>query len=312
MYSGKNYRLNIKLSEFTSFKIGGFADIYMRPESQEELQEALFYTKENRIYTILFGGGTNILLPDDGIRGAVIHTVGMKNITVHSGIKGIEIEAQAGCEVADLLDFCADEGFEGLEAFGGLPGTVGGAVFMNARCYDCSIADVVQSVSFLQDDYREIKRYDCIKADWDYKQSPFQPRGTNHGIVDAKRKIILSARFAVRKGDSSRIRQRIRQFIDDRTQKGHFTLPSAGSTFKNNRIFGKPSGKIIDEAGLQGMQIGGAQIAPWHGNFIVNTGSATAADVKTLIAAVQKTVKEKTGFRLEPEVIVIEAASKPL
>ena len=298
-------RKKVKLDVFTSFKIGGYADIYSEPSSPEELVDALAYIRQTQLHAILLGGGSNVLIPDEGIRGAVIHTHNMNRIKLLQNGAEPHIEAEAGVSMRELTEFCAEQGLTGLEDFAGLPGTVGGAVFMNARCYEKSIADVLISVSVMHFSEKQyiIEEYGFRQEDWAYKQSPFQPPDKRYTAIGDERKIIVSATFKTAPGNKAAIRTKMDTRIADRTEKGHFRLPSAGSVFKNNRAFGKPSGKLIEEAGLRGLRIGGAQVAPWHGNFIVNTGSATAHDVMELVKTIQTQVKAQTGFELEPEMI---------
>ena len=298
-------RKKVKLDVFTSFKIGGYADIYSEPSSPEELADALAYIRQTQLHAILLGGGSNVLIPDEGIRGAVIHTHNMNRIKLLQNGAEPHIEAEAGVSMRELTEFCDEQGLTGLEDFAGLPGTVGGAVFMNARCYEKSIADVLISVSVMHFSEKQyiIEEYGFRQEAWAYKQSPFQPPDKRYTAIGDERKIIVSATFKTAPGNKAAIRTKMDTRIADRTEKGHFRLPSAGSVFKNNRAFGKPSGKLIEEAGLRGLRIGGAQIAPWHGNFIVNTGSATAHDVMELVKTIQTQVKAQTGFELEPEMI---------
>lgn len=296
---------NVKLSPFTSFKIGGNADIYIKPSSPEELAAALMFIQAEHIPAILLGGGSNLLISDDGIRGAVIHTCRLNKILLVESAGKLFVQAEAGALMQDLTEFCAEHGLTGLEDFAGLPGTVGGAVFMNARCYEKSISDMLVSVSalcFSEKGYT-IKEYEYRQDEWGYKRSPFQPQDKRYAELSGNRQVIMSAMFRVEQGDAILIRKIMESRIADRTTKGHFKLPSAGSVFKNNHAFGKPSGQLIDEAGLRGLRIGDAQVAPWHGNFIVNTGSATAREIVELIKTIQKQVKDKTGFELEPEII---------
>ena len=295
----------VKLSSFTSFKIGGDADIYIMPSSLEELKATLAFIQEERIPAILLGGGTNLLIPDDGIRGAVLHTCRLNKIRLTKSAGETVVQAEAGSLMQDLTAFCAEQGLTGLEDFAGLPGTVGGAVFMNARCYEKSISDVLISASVLYFSGKgcTMEEYGYRQKDWGYKRSPFQPQNKRYAELSGNRPVIVSAAFRTVQGDKMLIRKTMENRIADRTAKGHFKFPSAGSVFKNNHAFGKPSGRLIDEAGLRGLQIGGAQVAPWHGNFIVNTGSATAREVMKLIKTIQKRVKDNTGFELEPEII---------
>ena len=295
----------VKLDVFTSFKIGGDADIYSMPSSLEELEAALAFVKTNRIPAILLGGGTNMLIPDEGIRGAVLHTRGLHAIRLLYTGGAPLVEAEAGVLIEELTNFCVEHGLAGLEDFAGLPGTVGGAVFMNARCYERSISDVLNSVAVLYFSEKGgiIAEHEYRQEEWAYKRSPFQPQNKRFAAFDGNRPLIVSARFKAEPGNKAAIRSKMEERIADRTAKGHFRFPSAGSVFKNNRAFGKPAGKLIDEAGLRGLRRGGAQVAPWHGNFIVNTGSATAKEVMELIEIIQNRVKEQTGFELEPEII---------
>ena len=199
----------------------------------------------------------------------------------------------AGCTFEKITDFCIKNEISGLENFAGLPGTTGGATFMNARCYEVSISDVLSSVKYIDlSDFTE-KTYSVDLSEWDYKKSPFQSGD----------KIITQVNFNVKKGISKEIEEKSLSFIKDRENKGHFKFPSAGSVFKNNRNFGKPSGKIIDEVGLRGFSVGQAQVAPWHGNFIINNGNATASDVRNLVEIIQEKVLKETGFMLECEII---------
>lgn len=246
-----------------------------------------------------------MLISDDGIRGAVLHTCRLNKIRLIESTEETLVQAEAGALMQNLTEFCAEHGLTGLENFAGLPGTVGGAVFMNARCYENSISDVLISASVLYFSEKgcTIEEYDYRQEDWGYKRSPFQPQNKRYAELSGNRPVIVSATFRTAPADTAGIHKTMESRIADRTAKGHFKLPSAGSVFKNNHAFGKPSGQLIDEAGLRGLHIGGAQVAPWHGNFIVNTGSATAREVMELIGTIQQQVKDKTGFELEPEII---------
>lgn len=198
--------------------------------------------------------------------------------------------------MSSVVDFCTEHVLSGLEVFAGIPGTAGGALYMNTRCFNVSVSDVLVSAEYLDPDSLEQIPYRFSAADWEYKKSPFQSTG----------RIITKAVFkATQLPETAKdgIETKCRSYISERVNKGHFRYPSAGSVFRNNRTFGKPSGEIIDEAGLCGYRIGGAQVAPWHGNFIINSGNATETDIRTLVDYIINTVKEKTGFTLQPEII---------
>ena len=205
--------------------------------------------------------------------------------------------------MASLVKFCTENTISGLEQFAGLPGSVGGAVYMNARCFDKSISDVLFSVSTMEID-RTAKKITLNQelfdpSVWAYKKSPYQ--GGDRFITTAT--FLLTQKNA---SELPQIQAECKKYIAERVNKGHFKFPSAGSVFKNNRDFGKPSGQIIDEAGLRGTAIGGAKVADFHGNFIINTGDAKASEIKQLVQLVQAKVREKYGFYLETEIIFVE------
>lgn len=292
-------------AELTSYKIGGPADAVFYPVNEKNLKDALIFFSKNNISASLIGGGTNILVSDKGFRGVLINLKNLSKIEIIDESEGkIFVKAGAGVLTDELTKWAAEHSLLGMECFGGLPGSVGGAVFMNARCYDVSISDRLKSVEYIlaADAQTEFAEYEYKASDWDYKVSPFQQNPVSTEIT-AGRKIVLSAVFTLTHGVREEIAAKTEEKIQDRISKGHFTAPSAGSTFKNNRAFGRPSGKLIEDAGLKGLCEGGAQVAPWHGNFVINKNTASALDVKNLIEKIQKTVKDKSGFLLEPEVI---------
>ena len=292
--------LNEKMAPHTTFRVGGPAPLFIEPADTSSLITALSVFREQRIPYFILGGGSNIVVSDAGFDGAVVSMNSLKEI-VRSDMgcvpvleDSVFLKCGAGLSVASLVNYCTGNHFTGMEPFAGLPGTIGGAVYMNARCFDLSISDVFASAEYIDTGTLEIRKYVFNKDDWDYKKSPFQTGG----------KIIVAAVLkCVKAEESAAIAVRCAHFIEERRAKGHFKYPSAGSVFKNNHAFGKPSGVIIDEAGLKGKQIGGAQIAPWHGNFIININNASESDIRALVDYTISTVKEKTGFILEPEII---------
>lgn len=287
---------NQELSSFTSFKIGGCTPLFIQPASINDLIAILNAFNDQKTDFFVLGGGSNLVIADEGIPVPVISTGSFDHISSLVRDDGaILLSCGSGLSVERIIQYCIDTELSGLENFAGLPGSVGGAVYMNARCYEKSVSDSVYAVRYVENvngRYREYS-YTYCAHDWDYKKSPFQHT----------KKIITGVDLIVTKGEKESITEKCRVCIDDRKEKGHFRYPSAGSVFKNNRDFGKPSGKIIDEAGLKGLRIGGTQIAPWHGNFIVNVDQGKASEVKELVTVVQNTVFEKFGFFLEPEII---------
>lgn len=211
------------------------------------------------------------------------------------------IVCEAGAGTNALVNFACGNEIAGLEEFAGLPGTVGGAVYMNARCFEKEISEVARKISWIEwDGEKSVRREKFFsKENWGYKKSPFT--GTQ--------KIVTRVEFALPQSqkkiasENSELEKRAREFVALRKQKGHFEFPCAGSVFKNNRAFGEPSGKIIESLGLKGTQIGGAQIAPFHANIIINTGGAKCSDVRALVELVKREAKSRLGFDLEEEII---------
>jgi UDP-N-acetylmuramate dehydrogenase len=201
----------------------------------------------------------------------------------------------SGTSLDAAAESAAARGLGGLEFLAGMPGSIGGAVWMNARAYEREIADALSYVEVLDFSAAEVCRLviPAVKAEFGYKKSPFQKRD----------QFILSAGFSLHARNEREIRLEMEEHRRDREAKGHYRYPSAGSAFKNNRDFGKATGKIIDELGLKGQRIGGAQIAPYHGNIIINTGGASAADIRALMEQTAAKVREAAGFDLEPEIL---------
>jgi UDP-N-acetylmuramate dehydrogenase len=291
------FRFNEPLADHTTFKVGGPADLWIRPEGAgfpayaAALLEA---AGKGGIPVFILGGGANLVVSDRGIRGIVLDTTGYAGVEDESeGVSEGEglLRFRAGTTVDRALEEAAARSCSGLEFLAGMPGSIGGALWMNARCYDREIADVITGVRLLEGG--RILTMTQDKKDYGYKKSPFQGRSL----------VILGGVFSVTKKDPAFIREEMESRRKDREKKGHYRFPSAGSAFKNNREFGKPTGKIIDELGLRGLSRGDAQIAPWHGNLIINRGRARAGDIRALLDEVQERVHTALGFTLEPEII---------
>ncbi len=283
----------------TTFKVGGPAALFLEPDTSESLLYALRFCDEAGCTPFILGGGSNLVVSDEGIHSVVISLSRMRNIEIVEDC-GYYLRCGGGTPINEITAFCAKNGFTGMETFAGLPGSIGGAVFMNARCYEVQISDVLKSAEYLpvmSNVPENPSVYQLNPQDWDYKRSPFAER-----LAPA---VITAATIAVQKGDCAAITAACDKYRRDRIEKGHFRYPSAGSVFKNNHAYGKPSGRIIDECGLKGLSAGGAQIAPWHGNFIINTGAATASDIRNLVHLVQQKVYDQTGFELEPEILFV-------
>ncbi|MCL1958115.1 MAG: UDP-N-acetylmuramate dehydrogenase [Spirochaetes bacterium] len=288
------------MKDHITFKVGGPADCWLSPKGEGFTlfcKNILNTCEAEEIPVFILGGGANIVVSDKGIRGIALDMSGWKG-ELYS--KKSELIFRSGTSVDKAVDTACAESLCGLEFLAGMPGTIGGAVYMNARCYDSEIADVLNWVEIIGRAQKTkgeyvIKRVERETADFAYKQSPFQK-------MDC---VILRASFKIKTGDKEKILNDIYKYREDREKKGHYRFPCAGSVFKNNRDFGKPAGQIIDELGLKGYKKGGAQIAPFHGNIIINTDNACAADIRALVDEVALKVKEQTGFILEPEILFV-------
>ena len=338
------YKKDFPLAQKSTFKIGSTTDLFIRPESPEQFQSVVAASKAADEKFFILGGGSNIVFPDQPYQGIIISTEKLNNILMtddeiqpapgdflaqgNSLAQGDSpspvdcppqknnlalVTCQAGTPMSAFVSFCTKHNLSGAEEFAGLPGTVGGAVYMNARCFEKSISDILYQTSFftLQKGGKTKNFTENFDASqWAYKKSPFQtPSPESAPNPEQEQKIILSATFVLTKkspADHEKIESDCKKFIAQRLDKGHFKFPSAGSVFKNNHDFGKPSGKLIDECGLKGLQIGGAQIAPFHGNFIINVDHAKAQDVEALVEVAKSKVKEKFNFDLEPEIIFLK------
>lgn len=273
------------MSRHTTFRIGGPARRMAFPETEADLAGLLDLAwRENYPYTVI-GNGSNILAADEGLDRLVINTCRMDTVTVVGNL----IHALAGVSLARVAVAAQKAGLTGLEFAHGIPGTLGGALFMNAGAYDGEMCQVVERVRawYPGKGIVTIENKDC---GFGYRRSAFQDSGA----------VVLMAELRLKRGDGEAVRQRMEELIARRRKSQPLELPSAGSTFK--RPAGYYAGTLIDQCGLKGTAVGGAQVSEKHAGFIVNTGGATCADVLGLIAKVQETVREKAGVELEPEV----------
>ncbi len=283
-------RLSEPMSLHTTFEIGGPADIYAAPATKEDLRYLVRFSREHSLSRLVIGGGANILVADAGIRGLVIDISKLDTVTR----EGNSLIVEAGRPISDVSLRAAEEGLSGLEFIYRMPGSTGGALWMNARCYGRSISEAIEWIEYIDDDGAD-GRIDMPHPGFAYKRSPFQSGGHT----------IFRASFGLSKADEQEIRRKMDEVFLDRKRKGHFLHPSAGSIFKNDRSLGKPTGAILDELGLKGKRIGNAQIAPFHANIIINLGSAKARDVRELIDSAARLAREQLGVELEPEIRLI-------
>ncbi len=287
-----NCRIEIfaPLSNHTSFKVGGRCDMLIYPNSLESLAKLHTKCKEVSLNSIILGNGTNVLFTDRGFRGVVFI---LSNEIGGVTVEGDTIIAQAGASLKKLCIAALDNGLTGLEFAYGIPGTVGGAVYMNAGAYGGEVKDVIVSVT-AADASGNVITFTRDELDMGYRRSIF----TDSDYV------ILSATFKLNDGDRTEIKDKMDDLMSRRKDKQPLEYPSAGSTFK--RPEGTYAGLVIEQSGLKGYTVGGAQVSEKHANFVINKGGATATDIINLIDDVKKIVKEKTGYDLECEVKLIK------
>ncbi|MBQ8795107.1 MAG: UDP-N-acetylmuramate dehydrogenase [Clostridia bacterium] len=284
------YKKDAPMKEHTSFKIGGNADYFVSVKNTEELKTIISLCRDKNVPYMLIGNGSNLLVDDEGIRGVVIRLEGdFKEIR----IDGDFIEAGAG---ASLTKLCLDAwkaSLTGLEFGYGIPGSVGGAAYMNAGAYGGEMKDVLVSCTHL-DSELNVASFTLDELDLNYRHSAYM-KGEY---------IILSVKLKLSKGDSTAIKARMDELMGKRMDKQPLEYPSAGSVFK--RPEGAFAAALIEECGLKGRSVGGAQVSEKHSGFIVNKGEATCKDVLDLVEIIQDEVKEKTGYELHREIIYIE------
>lgn len=284
-----NVRLNEPMSKHTTFRIGGPADYLVDPMDTEELSQVVALCRAEKAPFFILGHGSNILVSDKGISGVVIRLY--KNYSKFL-IDGETVKAEAGVMLNKLGQVIRDAGLTGFEFAAGIPGTLGGAVMMNAGAYGGEMKDIVESVSLMDHDGNLIKK-SGDEMDFSYR----------HSIVEDENLIVLGAVLRLQKGDVKAISDRMQELAIARKTKQPLEFPSAGSTFK--RPEGYYAGKLIMDAGLAGYCVGGAQVSEKHCGFVINKGSASAEDVLRLIDDVKRTVYEKFLVELEPEVRIV-------
>ena len=286
---GADYVLEAEpMSRHTSMEVGGPASCYIRPASGEEAAAVLSVLKNESIPYYVIGNGSNLIVRDEGFQGAVIEMLRLSEITAD----GTAVTAGCGAMLKDIARFAADRALSGFEFASGIPGSLGGAVTMNAGAYDGEMKDIITSVTLL-DANGTIVIKSCEEMRFSYR----------HSICSEEKYIVLSATFRLEAGNKAEIEAKMDDLSLRRKEKQPLEYPSCGSTFK--RPEGYFAGKLITDAGLKGFRLGGAQVSEKHAGFVINRDHASAADVLALIEHVQKTVKEKFGVELKCEVKII-------
>lgn len=284
------------MSKYTSIRVGGPADVLIYPKTIEEVQQLVALAKSQRLPITLLGAGSNLLVQDKGIRGLVLNlSQGFNQVRVESETKDLaDVYVEAGVGLPRLVDFCAEKGLAGAEVLSGIPGNVGGALMMNAGTKDGDISEILKSVTFIDKEGRLLtkqKEYFSYK----YRESHFP-----------KNSIVLSAVVQLKPLSTEMISGKIQKYKAYRLETQPLNIPSLGSVFQNpeghKKIF---AGKLIEDAGLKNVRVGGARISAKHANWIVNEGGATAKDILVLIGLVKDKVKEKFSVKLETEVKIV-------
>ena len=280
---------DINMSEQTSFRIGGPAELFFLPDSTHEIIAMAGFCKKNKVPLFVIGHGTNLLVDDGGIPGMIMKVGGQLG---GMRLEGTRLIAEAGASITEAAKFARTHGLTGMEFAYGIPGTVGGAVYMNAGAYGSEISDVVSRTVFL-DELLNVGIIDRDSHMFAYRFSCFQRTG----------KIILEVEFNLRVGDPQTIQETMDDYLNRRKSSQPLDMPSAGSVFR--RPEGQFVGPMIEECGLKGFRIGNAQVSEKHAGFIVNTGGAKASDVCTLIEHIRSCVKERFTVQLETEIRLV-------
>lgn len=291
----ENIKIDEPLKNYTTFKIGGPADFLVSPDSVEEVAKVVAMCREQKIPYYVIGNGSNLLVGDGGYRGVIVHiSTKMGQVTVEPVITDQKetlfcVRAEAGIMLSKLASIIAEEELTGFEFAAGIPGSLGGAITMNAGAYGGEMMDCVESVTVI-DESGNVERLSKEDMDFSYRMSAVQKRGL----------IVLLVEFMFEKGEKEAILETMAELNGRRREKQPLEFPSAGSTFK--RPEGHFAGKLIMDAGLRGFRIGDIMVSTKHCGFVVNVGEGTAKEVREVLSHVDRTVYEKFGVHLEPEV----------
>ena len=283
-------KYNEPMKKHTTMKVGGLCDCMVEPSSIEEIQKVLEYVKENNIKYYIMGNGSNLLVKDEGVHALII-----KIANKFSGfeVNGEHIKAYSGCSVPKLSQIAKENSLSGLEFACGIPGSVGGGIRMNAGAYGSEMVNVVEKVGFL-DENGNLKEIDGKDAHFTYRHSMF---------VDNPQYVVVYAIYKLVKGNKEEISKIMEENMNSRKQKQPIEYPNFGSVFK--RPEGYFVGKLVDDCGLKGYKIGGAQVSTKHSGFMINIGDATCKDVLDLIEYVKEKVYEKFNVKLQEEVVIL-------
>ena len=282
---------NEQMSKHTTFKVGGPAEVFIKIDNIDDLKEILEFVNKNKIPLTVVGNGSNIVVLDSGIKGITI-CIKLEKTEVKENNDGIEIVVGAGKKIAKLARECLEKEITGLEELSGIPGTIGGAVKMNAGAHGKEMKDIVKKVKYI--DYNgNIKEFTKEEMKFGYRKS----------ILKKEKYIVLEVELILQKGNREEIKEKIDKYSKYRKEKQPIEFPSAGSTFKRGDNF--ITAALIDQAGLKGYSIGGAEVSIKHSGFIINKGNAAAEDILNLAEYVEQEVYKKFGKKIELEIEVI-------
>ena len=287
----ENVYINEPMSKYTSFKIGGPAECMVKIKTLEQLKSILKYTNENNINLTIIGNGSNILVSDDGIKGIVVK-IEIDNLEIDIQDKKAIITVGSGVKLGLLAQKCLKQEITGFEFASGIPGTIGGAIRMNAGAHGSEMKDIVKTVTYV-DRNGAVHKIENNQAEFEYRKSLF-----SHNDY-----IIVETEIELEKGNANKIKEKMTEYANFRKEKQPIEYPSAGSTFKRGSDF--ITAKLIDECGLKGYQIGGAQISEKHAGFIINKNNATAKDVIKLMEYTKEQVYKKFGKTIEAEIEIL-------
>lgn len=291
IYRG-DVEFGMPMKNHTSLAIGGPADVVVSPADPMSLKNIVLMSRRKNLPFLPLGGGSNILVRDDGIDGVVINFKSFRMIhVIHEEGDEVELFVEAGVPLQMLVNFCRDKGYAGIEGLTGIPGTVGGAICGNAGSYGCEIKDVIQSAVIMSSEGK-LDRLAAKDLGFGYRRSAVKPTD-----------VVLNATIRLHKDDPKAVAERVRKFLEEKKNTQPISERSAGCVFKNPE--GISAGKLIDEAGCKGMKIGSIEVSSVHANFFVNKGGGAASDYLRLMHKVVLTVEKKFGVVLEPEIKVI-------
>ncbi len=279
------------MKNHTTFKIGGLAECFMKIQKEEEIKEILEIVNRNKIPLTIIGNGSNLLVSDNGIEGITL-MIKLEKLEIQKKDENIKIVVGAGEKLGKLAQICMQKEITGLEELSGIPGTIGGAIRMNAGAHGKEMKDIVKTVRCIDYQGKE-KIFTKEEMEFEYRSS----------LLKKEKYIILEVELELKKGKAQEIKSKMEEYAKYRKEKQPIEYPSAGSTFKRGEDF--ITAKLIDEAGLKGYKVGDAEVSTKHSGFVINKGNATAKDVLTLVKHIQEKVYEKFGKRIELEIEVI-------